>query len=459
MKIINELPEGVIMAHRVGEEYFYSNGKIFPFKLVPRGLSNVDLCAPLFVTCENDIFTVSKTKICVKKDVISFRYKPLFSFFFNSFDELETDKGSILTNIDNCIDQLWEAQNIMLLWETLIAKLLKAEHGKEVYNFLFFKSNYNNRDLLKISFFIFFFNLHKQFSVIVEKKLLEILIPDMFDVFHNTSKENGFKLTSNFIEVCSFMNDKVSFRQVPDVMISVLELLEWSDQQTICKMLEVICSLNINLEVFLVKINRINKDVRKKVTFREVLNYFFYKYFNTMEVNSTISIYLDYMVDYINMATFQNAIERNEDVPYLPKQNLKEAHDNLARKNVNSKEEILLNLKYQEDFNRQTESYTYLEWDTSAGLNEYQFVCPHNITDLIDESIHMHNCVKSYIAKVAQGKSQIMFLRKNYKPHVTIEVQKGTIIQALGECNNSLTELQGKIVTEWALEKGLKYRN
>ena len=72
-------------------------------------------------------------------------------------------------------------------------------------------------------------------------------------------------------------------------------------------------------------------------------------------------------------------------------------------------------------------------------------VAPTKPGDLAREGIELHHCVKSYIDKVVDGKTNILFIRKNCeieKPFFTVEVgNKGTIEQVHGFANrNANTE-------------------
>ena len=78
------------------------------------------------------------------------------------------------------------------------------------------------------------------------------------------------------------------------------------------------------------------------------------------------------------------------------------------------------------------------------------------------EGVYLHHCVGGYINRVAEGRTNILFLRKNEEidiPFFTIEVNNhNEIIQIHGLYNRWLGNEPDavKFVIDWIHEKGIK---
>lgn len=100
------------------------------------------------------------------------------------------------------------------------------------------------------------------------------------------------------------------------------------------------------------------------------------------------------------------------------------------------------------------------DWEFTA--NGLSVVAPTHPGDLAKEGLELRHCVKSYIDKVINGSTNIVFIRKNddlEKPFFTVEVSNsGTIEQVHGFSNRNANTEPGleNFVKEWAKEKKLK---
>jgi hypothetical protein len=86
-------------------------------------------------------------------------------------------------------------------------------------------------------------------------------------------------------------------------------------------------------------------------------------------------------------------------------------------------------------------------------------------TDLATEGNMLHHCVKSYVDRVANKTTNIMFIRKRDEkdiPFFTVEVgNSGTIEQVHGFANRNADTEPGmtNFVKKWAKAKKLKAQN
>ncbi len=93
---------------------------------------------------------------------------------------------------------------------------------------------------------------------------------------------------------------------------------------------------------------------------------------------------------------------------------------------------------------------------------EFTVIRPKKMVDLTEEGIKLHHCVGGYIQRVANGVTNIMFIRKTEevdKPFFTVEISNsGAIEQIHGLCNCNVEKGSNleKFVQKWTKEKKLK---
>lgn len=82
--------------------------------------------------------------------------------------------------------------------------------------------------------------------------------------------------------------------------------------------------------------------------------------------------------------------------------------------------------------------------DVMYGNNEMMIIPARSIEDLVNESYHLHHCVRTYGQRIADGKCYIFFVRnsdKKDKPYYTLETDPtGVMVQCRGFENCSMTE-------------------
>lgn len=153
---------------------------------------------------------------------------------------------------------------------------------------------------------------------------------------------------------------------------------------------------------------------------------------------------MQYYRDYYNMCR-DLEYARFEKYPKY----LKTYHDIVAR---NYKE--VLDEVENRQFIKATKGYKHME----TTLNNYVVVVPDTPEQLVYEGNSLSHCVSSYIRKVREGKTQIMFLRdkkEQEKPLVTVEVFDGAIVQARGFSNRVTTPEERKALVTFAKKQDL----
>ena len=84
-----------------------------------------------------------------------------------------------------------------------------------------------------------------------------------------------------------------------------------------------------------------------------------------------------------------------------------------------------------------------------ASLKDYRVIYPKTIQDIKDEAVSQSHCVASYIDRVIDGKTNILFLRRKDKLNeslITLQVTDNKVIQAKGKHNRYPTEEEQKII-------------
>lgn len=160
------------------------------------------------------------------------------------------------------------------------------------------------------------------------------------------------------------------------------------------------------------------------------------------------------LLDYIDMQQKMHA-----DYIRYPR-SLKLAHDLASRNYTIHIDEVqaeqFTNVVSKPDYKR-------LAWKG----NKYSFIIPQSGEDLIREGSSLNHCVGSYVDRVANSQTKIVFLRLNSAPeksYITIEVRgdktfddREYIKQVHGKGDRNATEDEVKIISQWAKIKGISY--
>lgn len=174
-----------------------------------------------------------------------------------------------------------------------------------------------------------------------------------------------------------------------------------------------------------------------------------YKYLSediyTYQGISSISDGLMLLKDYVSMCK-----EMGVEYEKYPK-SLKLAHD-LASKNM----KIKVSNEKQQQFNSVINDEEYKNL-TYKGIY-YSVILPTSTNDIIDEGRKLHHCVGSYVNRVIDGKTKILFFRNNseiHKPLITLEVKNNMLMQYRGNQNRQPNQHEMEEIQKYAIKKGL----
>ena len=129
---------------------------------------------------------------------------------------------------------------------------------------------------------------------------------------------------------------------------------------------------------------------------------------------------------------------------------------NITDKEARNKEEQeRLNKLAAKLYDQRKEKFEYAD-------DNFSIIIPEEMNKITKEGVYLHHCVGGYVNRVAEGRTNILFLRKNDDidiPFFTIEVNNSNeIIQIHGLYNRWLgNEPEAvKFVINWIREKGIK---
>lgn len=100
----------------------------------------------------------------------------------------------------------------------------------------------------------------------------------------------------------------------------------------------------------------------------------------------------------------------------------------------------------------------YKKYETK--IDNYIFIAPKDPKDMIDEATQQSNCLASYVNRVIDGSSQIIFMRDKKTPEkslITMEIANGRITQALKASNRDPEEAYKVVIRNFAKKYDLIY--
>lgn len=166
------------------------------------------------------------------------------------------------------------------------------------------------------------------------------------------------------------------------------------------------------------------------------------------EIINAISLFNDYciMVDEVEgQQQFKAKFKTFEEV--------KAAHDMLQDiVNVRKSKTII------EQWEEQTEKWTQWEFSTKS----YSVIAPKFPNEIAEEGIALHHCVKGFLKRVAEGKTNILFIRKQEqlaKPFFTVEISNDGVVEQIHGFANRNVETEPDLIPfieEWFKAKKLK---
>lgn len=125
-----------------------------------------------------------------------------------------------------------------------------------------------------------------------------------------------------------------------------------------------------------------------------------------------------------------------------------------------------LNAREEEFFRRRIREEEYISRSTEYGEEaawfegeDYLVRIPELPQDLIWESEELHHCVRTYVDRVIEGRTQICFLRRREAPDipfVTMEIVDSVLIQVKAKFNTKAPADAQNFIRKWAERKNIR---
>ncbi len=175
-------------------------------------------------------------------------------------------------------------------------------------------------------------------------------------------------------------------------------------------------------------------------------------YLDTDKNNKLAIAYHDWM-DYIRFCKELKYDLRNEFILY-PK-DLRQEHDRASKlvQAKRDKEEARRQRKMRNKIKTMAKELTEKYGMEYKGL---VIMAPKDADELIKEGQALHHCVGTYIKRIAEGQTVVLFIRKAEapeEPYCTMEVTNGKIIQCRGKNNADMTEKLKNILNKFEKTK------
>lgn len=164
------------------------------------------------------------------------------------------------------------------------------------------------------------------------------------------------------------------------------------------------------------------------------------KYHNWLLVND----YTDYLINL-------NKLGAITDPKALYPKNFNKAHDEAAKQVRIAESEKLI-----EGFIKQYKKYQKYEYKDA----NFTIKVVSSPEELFTESEKLNHCVRTYAERVANGETEILFIRKNNRintPFYTLELQKKKVVQVRGKNNKAPDEEVRLFIENWSKKFRLRY--
>lgn len=185
-------------------------------------------------------------------------------------------------------------------------------------------------------------------------------------------------------------------------------------------------------------LNNISKIIDFGFTNKEIHNYLLKAdLYQAIHFSETLQLWYDYLY-----------MAKILDVPYKKFPNsLKKEHDLMARNFKYKEEEII-----EKQFKARSKKLMNLEYQN----DEYLILVPKETKEVIREGNILRHCVASYIKRIANGETIVLFIRKKEapeEPFYTVEVRDGAVTQVRGFANKNADDKIIEFINEWEKEK------
>lgn len=207
------------------------------------------------------------------------------------------------------------------------------------------------------------------------------------------------------------------------------------------------------------RLKRIFSTIKKVAPDNKIVDLLSF-YLGLEKNNSTVTTtYLDYLTLYKQCKDYNPEIVKDLKLTFTGediKERIVSAHDMLT--------EVFNTIRYAaetEKFKKALKKIKKYEFENET----FSVISPVTPQDLAKEGMALHHCVKSYISRVCNGSTNIMFIRKKEeidKPFFTVEISNSGAIEQIHGFSNCNVEKESDLenfVKSWVKEKKVKLTN
>lgn len=174
--------------------------------------------------------------------------------------------------------------------------------------------------------------------------------------------------------------------------------------------------------------------------YKRLVDYLVYVvYLEALSVRNAVT----YLKDYARA----NTMMQIDDFDKYPKM-LKTRHD-IASQNAKAFQNKYKDYLFKE----------HIREDLVYESEKFLIVPPNEADEIRDEGARLNHCVHTYIDRVIEGHTCIVFMREKKKPEaplVTVEIRDNAIVQARGKYNRATTPQESEFLKQFAKEKTLE---
>ena len=263
-----------------------------------------------------------------------------------------------------------------------------------------------------------------------------------YDLLKNGGLSKFPKNSSNVREVLGLTNMGVQIMRHYDLGVESLDSVRDICQNDPTITLEGFQQLQDS--VSLIKATDIIREFH--ISWKDVVDYIDDVYMHQcIEKEDAIEVWYDYL----NMAT-KIGLDLSDRDKKFPS-SLRKEHDiaSFAYKSVKSDIDA-------EEFARQAQSnkerYAY-EYD------DFVAIVPETAEEVVQEASNQHNCLRSYVDAIKNGRTAVAFIRRKSSPkksYVSVEVRGNALVQIKGFANSNPRTIElSDFLTHWCEDKGL----
>ena len=102
--------------------------------------------------------------------------------------------------------------------------------------------------------------------------------------------------------------------------------------------------------------------------------------------------------------------------------------------------------------------YTDKERSYECDIEDYHIILPNDTDEMKKYGKAFHNCVASYWLSVLEKRTLILAMKQGDKYIACLEVRQSILVQALGPCNQPLSDEAGDVLCRWAYRNKIGYK-